>query len=106
MGDRDLPDVLELPLASGETWWYWLGGRTALDFVNTLRERWRRRVETLVTPADLAGWLVRAGLLADAPSRISRELLEQARELREAIDICAQAAVARDPAPAAAVELI
>jgi hypothetical protein len=39
-------------------WWYWLGGRPALDLVNTLRERWRRRVETLVTPGDLGLWLV------------------------------------------------
>ena len=56
---HDLPERLELPLASGEPWWYWLGGRPALDLVNTLRERWRRRVETLVTPADLGLWLAR-----------------------------------------------
>ena len=34
----------------------------AVDLVNTLRERWRRRVETLVTPDDLGLWLVRAQL--------------------------------------------
>ncbi len=28
-----------------------------MDLVNTLRERWRREVETLVTPGDLARWL-------------------------------------------------
>ena len=53
----DLPDDLVLPLRSGESWWYWLGGRPSLDFVNTLRERWWRNVETLVTPEDLALWL-------------------------------------------------
>ena len=59
---HDLPEELALPLATGEPWWYWLGGRPALDLVNTLRERWRRRVETLVTPGDLALWLEHAGL--------------------------------------------
>src|SRR5215210_3160186 len=83
---HDLPERLELPLASGEAWWYWLGGRPALDLVNTLRERWRRRVETLVTPGDLGVWLARA--------------------LREAIDVCVAAFVAGDPAPAGAVRAI
>ena len=63
---RDLPEELALPLASGAAWWYWLGGRPAVDLVNTLRERWRRRVETLVTPDDLGLWLVRAQLAARA----------------------------------------
>jgi hypothetical protein len=59
----DLPDDLTLPLSSGEPWWYWLGGRPSIDFVNTLRERWWRKVDTLVTPADLVLWLQRAELL-------------------------------------------
>ena len=102
---RDLPDELALPLASGAEWWYWLGGRPALDLVNTLRERWRRRVETLVTPDDLSLWLVRARLLP-APQRVTRARLGEARELREAIDRCVQAALARDAAPPAAVTII
>src|SRR4051794_41674537 len=61
---HDLPERLALPLPTGEPWWYWLGGRPALDLVNTLRERWRRRVETLVTPGDLERWLVEAGGMA------------------------------------------
>jgi predicted RNA-binding Zn ribbon-like protein len=85
MPDRDLPEDLALPLATGEPWWYWTGGRPAVDFVNTHRERWRRRVETLVTPGDLATWLVRAGVM-DAPAPVTRAVLEQARGLREAID--------------------
>src|SRR6185295_19997588 len=101
---RDLPDDLELPLATGAPWWYWLGGRLALDLVNTLRERWRRRVETLVTPDDLGLWLVRAQLApAPAPAPVTRARLREARELREAIDACMQAALAHEPAPVAAV---
>jgi predicted RNA-binding Zn ribbon-like protein len=99
---HDLPERLDLPLASGEPWWYWLGGRPALDLVNTLRERWRRRVETLVTPEDLGLWLVRAEVLAE-PQPVTPEVLAEARVLREAIDACVSAAVAGQAAPAAAV---
>jgi predicted RNA-binding Zn ribbon-like protein len=102
---RDLPEELALPLASGAAWWYWLGGRPAIDLVNTLRERWRRRVETLVTPDDLGLWLVRAQLAPAAP-QVTRARLREARELREAIDACMQAALAHEPAPAAAVATI
>lgn len=81
----DLPGDLELPLTSGEPWWYWTGGRPALDLVNTLRERWWRRVECLCTPADLQRWLAESGLLAPTTSA-TEEQLEDARTLREAID--------------------
>lgn len=103
--DRDLPEALELPLATGAPWWYWLGGRPSLDLVNTLRERWRRRVETLVTPSDLSQWLVAAGLM-DAPRRVPRAVLEDALELREAIDAAVTAALAGERPPSAAVALI
>ena len=102
---RDLPEELALPLQTGAPWWYWLGGRPAVDFVNTRRERWRRNVETLTSPQDLADWLVAAELLAD-PMPVGRELLREARELREAIDVAVMAATARDPVPAAAVKRI
>jgi predicted RNA-binding Zn ribbon-like protein len=102
---QDLPDRLALPLASGAEWWYWLGGRPAIDLVNTLRERWRRRVETLVTPADLGLWIVRADL-APAPPRVTRALLHEARDLREAIDLCVEATLAGSPPPRAAVRAI
>jgi predicted RNA-binding Zn ribbon-like protein len=101
----DLPEDLALPLASGAPWWYWLGGRPALDLVNTRRERWRRGVETLVTPADLGEWLVEARLLP-APMHVPRAVLEEARDLREAIDAAVTAAVAGDPVPAAAAKHI
>ena len=96
---NDLPEDLALPLETGAPWWYWLGGRPALDFVNTRRERWRRNVETLTSPQDLAAWLVEAELLAD-PMPVGRDLL------REAIDVAVMAATARDPVPAAAVKRI
>lgn len=103
----DLPDVLALPLSSGAPYWYWIGGRPALDFVNTLRERWRRRVETLATPDDLVVWLTAAGLLdADSGARAARRTLRAATELREAIDAGVEAAVAQAPAPAAALATI
>src|SRR5256885_9698380 len=92
----DLPDELTLPLPSGAPYWYWLGGRPALDFVNTLRERWRRRVETLATPQDLGRWLAEARLTDGVP-RVTRDLLADARELREAIDEAVRAAVAGTP---------
>ena len=76
---RDLPDTLALPLRSGEEWWYWLGGRPALDLVNTLREGWHRRVETLVSPADLGLWLARAGLVAGEDVECASGVLHRAR---------------------------
>jgi predicted RNA-binding Zn ribbon-like protein len=81
----DLPEELQRQLERGAPYWYWSGGRPALDLVNTLRERWRRRVETLVTDADLAEWLVGARLAVE-PQAIAPGLLARARDLREAID--------------------
>ncbi|HEX5924091.1 MAG TPA: ABATE domain-containing protein [Baekduia sp.] len=103
MHDRDLPEDLVLPLATGEPWWYWSGGRPAVDFVNTRRERWRRGVETLVTPQDLATWLVRAGVM-DASAAVSQKVLAQAVDLREAIDTLLVAAI--DGTPVASTEAI
>src|SRR3954466_3283214 len=104
---HDLPKRLALPLPTGEPWWYWLGGRPALDLVNTLRERWRRRVETLVTPADLELWLGRSGVVADpGPLAATPPVLEEARALREAIDACVTALLDATPSPPPAVALI
>ena len=103
----DLPDDLKLPLRSGADHWYWLGGRPAMDFVNTLRERWWRNVETLVTPADLVLWLERAELLAPAAAaRPSVAVLRSARALRESIDAAVVATIAGEPVPATALETI
>jgi predicted RNA-binding Zn ribbon-like protein len=105
MPDRDLPEDLALPLSSGEPWWYWSGGRPAVDFVNTHRERWRRNVETLVTPGDLATWLVRAGVM-EAAAPVPPRWLDQARALREAIDTLLVASIEGRPADGDAVTLI
>ena len=101
----DLPDDLSLPLERGTPWWYWLAGRPALDFVNTHRERWWRNVETLVTPEDLAEWVVQAGLLAEPPP-VDRGLLLAARELREAISATTDAILARTTANEDALSII
>lgn len=103
----DLPHDLPLPLRSGQPYWYWLGGRPSVDFVNTLRERWWRNVETLVTPDDLVSWLKRAELLgADAAVRPERARVGAARELREAIDAGLVAVIAGEHVPATAVRMI
>jgi predicted RNA-binding Zn ribbon-like protein len=102
----DLPEEIVLPLSTCAPYWYWLGGRPSLDLVNTLRERWRRGVETLCSPQDLASWLVEAGLM-DAPTvRVPRAVLDDARTLREAIDTLVAAAVTGTPVPAEAVSVV
>lgn len=98
-------EVPDGPLETGAPYWYWLGGRLAVDFVNTLRERRRRRVDCLPRPSDLAEWLVQAGLL-DRPAPVSAEVLTQARSLREAIDAAIVATVARQRPPAKTTEEI
>lgn len=98
----EVPDGL---LASGPPYWYWLGGRPALDLVNTRRERWRRNVECLTSPEDVVTWLVAARLLPRA-MRAPDAVLGEARELREAIDNGVRAAVAGVAPDRAAVTLI
>ncbi|MGB9183087.1 MAG: CGNR zinc finger domain-containing protein [Solirubrobacteraceae bacterium] len=101
----DLPHDLELPLASGAEWWYWLGGRPAIDFVNTHRERWWRNVETLVTPQDVCLWLQRAHLL-DAAAQTTDGGVRSARRLRAAIDVGIQAVISHTAVPAQAMDEI
>jgi predicted RNA-binding Zn ribbon-like protein len=102
MSDLMPPDP---PFESGAPYWYWLGGRPALDFVNSRRERWRRGVDCLVTDDDVIGWLGAAGLLV-ASGPMPRGLLDEARELREAIDACVRAVVAGAAMPRADVRVI
>lgn len=101
----DLPDDLELPMASGASWWYWLGGRPAIDFVNTHRERWWRNVETLVTTTDLSLWLEQASLL-DGPADVTDARLRAARRLRAAIDAGIHAAIDHTTTSAGVVDEI
>lgn len=100
---RDLPPTTP---AAGAPYWYWLGGRPALDFVNTRRERWRRDVECLLSVDEVVEWLVRARLLPQ-PMRAPASVLGEARELREAIDAGVRAAVdgtAGDPGSVALID--
>jgi predicted RNA-binding Zn ribbon-like protein len=88
--------------------WHWLGGRPSLDFVNTLGERWmsdHAGLETLNTAADLGAWLAEAGLL-EATGAPPRAVLDEALELRGAIDAVVTAVVTGEPVPAAAVTRI
>jgi len=99
---REVPDA---PLASGAPYWYWLGGRPALDLVNTRRERWRRNVECLCHDGDAVGWLVAAGLLP-RPAPPPPGLAGEARALREAIDAGVRATLAGEPVDPDALRLI
>jgi predicted RNA-binding Zn ribbon-like protein len=90
---------------SGMPYWYWLGGRPALDFVNTRRERWGRDLECLLSVEEVVVWLVRARLLPQA-MKAPASVLAEARELREAIDVGVRAAVARRLPDPAAIALI
>jgi predicted RNA-binding Zn ribbon-like protein len=103
--ERTAPELPDPPFPSGEPYWYFKGGRPAMDFVNTRRERWNRDVECLVTPDDLGAWLVRTGLLPQ-PMRVVASVLDEAIALREAIDACVRSAVRGEAPPAAAVTLI
>jgi len=58
-------------------------GHVTLDFLATQGRRAGSPLERLAAPADLSRWLADAGIAA--ASRPSRELLHDARELREAI---------------------
>jgi predicted RNA-binding Zn ribbon-like protein len=99
---RDLPDG---PPATGAPYWYWLGGRPALDFVNTRRERWRRNVECLLSVDEVVEWLFRARLLPRR-MRAPASVLGEARLLREAIDEGVRAAVERRVPQPGALEIV
>jgi predicted RNA-binding Zn ribbon-like protein len=76
---------------------HFLPGRLCLDLVATDGERWRRRFERMRTPEDMGRWYVQAGLLTQPPP-VTREELEAARRLREAIDRAARGlAEGREP---------
>lgn len=62
----------------------WRGGRASVNFTATVGERWRRCIERLREPTDLARWFVEAGLTA-AEVEVRSEDLVEARRLREAL---------------------
>lgn len=77
-------------------------GAACLEFAHTGGEGFRAVYETLHTPADLAAW-VQAHLEVE-PAPVDGPDLADARRLRNAIWACADAVVAGDPLPAAAVD--
>ncbi|MEO3873334.1 ABATE domain-containing protein [Nonomuraea sp. B12E4] len=85
--------------------WVWFGGRPAIDFANTVRERATAWRDLLETPADLAGWFVAAGI-GDRPLTVDDELLTRARELREAIDQGIRAILLEEDFPPASEQII
>lgn len=105
-GPADLPERIELPLISGRPHWYWVGGAPSVDLVNTLRERWCRRVECLVHGDDLAAWLGQAGRPVPAGVPVVDAHVAAVRELREAIDGLLQSTVQGDPPPGACVAVL
>ena len=75
---------------------HWESGRLCLDLVATVGERWRRSFERLVTPQDLARWMVETGTLATVPD-VSARQLAAARTLREAINRLARPGIEPEP---------
>lgn len=75
-----------------------LADHPALDLVGTVAERTSTRLEHLATPADLAEWLVRAGVL-DRPPAVTDRDLDQARTLRESLYALLRAATDDAPLP-------
>ena len=61
-----------------------VAGHPVLDFVGTVAERGTTDEEQLSSTAALATWFVGAGLVDEEPA-VTREHLEQAQTLREAV---------------------
>jgi predicted RNA-binding Zn ribbon-like protein len=62
----------------------WYGGRVSVCFTATLGERWRRSIERLRSPKDLARWFHESGL-TDGEPVVTAAHLRTARLLREAL---------------------
>lgn len=75
---------------------HWKSGRLCLDFVATVGERWRRSFERLLSPEDLARWMVETGMLASPPN-VSARQLAAGRTLREAINRLARPGIEPEP---------
>jgi predicted RNA-binding Zn ribbon-like protein len=77
-------------------------GHVTLDFLATLGGPAGSQIERLAAPRDLSRWIAEAGIAGATPA--SPELLDDARELREAIRRVLGSA--RQGAPAAAPDLV
>ncbi|XVQ14960.1 CGNR zinc finger domain-containing protein [Spirillospora sp. CA-255316] len=84
--------------------WVWDGGRCSVDLLNTVRDRVRGGRETLNSPDDLVGWLLRAGFAGIEEA--GPDDLANARRLRNAIDSALFAAAEDRPVPHAAARVI
>jgi predicted RNA-binding Zn ribbon-like protein len=73
-----------------------VSGNLGLDFAGTVQARVREYRDLLQSPADLADWVVAAGLL-DSPPRCAPALLAEGVELREAIYRLARSASDGEP---------
>lgn len=80
-----LPVHLIPDLPAPERRFHRLSGRACLDLLATIGERWRRRFERLMEPADLERWLRGAELL-DGEADVGETDLAAARRLRGAIE--------------------
>ena len=80
-------------------------GRLCLSFCATVGERWRRSFERLRTSDDLGRWLSQAGL-AESSVPATRQQLEAARRLREAVYRLVRAAMAGEPGDDADREVV
>ncbi|MEU7001784.1 CGNR zinc finger domain-containing protein [Nonomuraea sp. NPDC046570] len=85
--------------------WVWDGGRASLDLVNTYRDRKTGGRELLLEPADLTAWLAASGLTPERAEAGEASLLD-ARDLREAISLCTDAAMAARPPGAPELALL
>jgi predicted RNA-binding Zn ribbon-like protein len=90
------PEELEFRFSSG---------RLCLAFCATVGERWRRSFERLRAPDDLGRWLVQAGL-GEGAVPVTTEVLDEARELREAVYRLVRAAMAGQRGQPADCELV
>ncbi len=90
------PEELEFRFSSG---------RLCLAFCATVGERWRRSFERLRAPDDLGRWLVQAGL-GEGAVPVTTEVLDEARELREAVYRLVRAAMAGQRGQPADRELV
>ncbi|MEO3789561.1 ABATE domain-containing protein [Nonomuraea sp. B10E15] len=88
--------------------WLWHGGSVCLDFVNTLRDRWKEPRETLREPGDVLRWLYTAGVAGEPalPHAEPEGVLVLARRLREAIDRAVMAAASGELPHAGDLSLI
>lgn len=71
-------------IPAGELDFRWYGGRVSVCFTATVGERWRRSIERLRAPEDLARWFRESGLTDRDPAVTARHL-RNARLLREAL---------------------